>query len=281
MSSQSSLLQVGQQCSIDTCNVQDFLPFECRCNQVYCRDHIFPESHACAAVRPALTDAEVAESGSKVKKCDVEGCNKPTLYAFSSNPERESCEKCKQSHCVVHRYPDTHNCSPLDDSSSKDQPSVARQLLQKNFGSALSGSSTGPNRTRAPLLKKKVPTDPVKLAQFQKIELMKMRHKAIPADLKDKTSSVPPHQRLTVNVRYGQSQKVFWLRKTVSGGRAIDMLSTQLQVDPSLKVFLCRLDISTDEQELLRNDTELGKQIEDGSTLALVHELLQSDSSTS
>jgi hypothetical protein len=112
-----------------------------------------------------------------------------------------------------HRYPDTHSCSPPDTSSSKDGPSAARQLLEKNFGSTLSSSSTGSNRTTTPLLRKKVPTDPVKLAQYKKLELMKMRHKAVPADVKDKTSSVPADQRLTVNVRYGQSQKVFWLRK--------------------------------------------------------------------
>jgi AN1-like Zinc finger len=101
MNSQSNLLQVGQQCSIETCSLQDFLPFKCQCDQVFCRDHIFPETHLCTAIRPVLTNAEVAATGSKVKKCDVEGCNKPTLYAFSNTPDRESCENCKRSYCVL------------------------------------------------------------------------------------------------------------------------------------------------------------------------------------
>ena len=101
----------------------------------------------------------------------------------------------------------------LDNSASMPQPSAAQKLLEKNFGSALSNPSTTRSSSSRGSKKKRIPTDPLKLAQYKKIELMKMRSKATPADPKDKATSAPAEQRLTVNVRYGQNEKVLWLRK--------------------------------------------------------------------
>jgi hypothetical protein len=62
-----------------------------------------------------------------------------------------------------------------------------------------------------------MPTDPKKLAQLQKVELMRMRHRAMPADPKDKPGSVGVDQRLHVKVsrRGGPEgiEKIFWFRK--------------------------------------------------------------------
>jgi hypothetical protein len=63
---------------------------------------------------------------------------------------------------------------------------------------------------------RKVPTDPKKLAQLQKVELMKMRHRAVPADPKDKPGSIGIDQRLHVKVSCkGEeaAEKIFWFRK--------------------------------------------------------------------
>ena len=62
-----------------------------------------------------------------------------------------------------------------------------------------------------------MPTDPKKLAQLQQVELMRMRHRAMPADPKDKPGSVGVDQRLHVKVsRRGDPEgveKIFWFRK--------------------------------------------------------------------
>lgn len=42
---------------------------------------------------------------------------------------------------------------------------------------------------------------------------MKMRHRANPADPKDRTTSVPVDQRLHVKIIKADEEKVFWLRK--------------------------------------------------------------------
>ena len=53
---------------------------------------------------------------------------------------------------------------------------------------------------------------------MQKIELIKMRHRAIPGDPKDKLSSLLIDQRLHVKVKldiekYASREGVFWFRK--------------------------------------------------------------------
>lgn len=50
------------------------------------------------------------------------------------------------------------------------------------------------------------------------MELMKMRHRAIPGDPKDKMSAPPLEERLHVKVLVNdtQTEKVFWLRKVRS-----------------------------------------------------------------
>lgn len=91
---------------------------------------------------------------------------------------------------------------------------AARAILAKNFPStARSTKNTGTAR-QAARIPAKVPTDPIKLAQYQKLELMKLRHRAVPGDSKDEQTSVPSDQRIHVKV-IGESktERFFWFRK--------------------------------------------------------------------
>lgn len=65
-----------------------------------------------------------------------------------------------------------------------------------------------------------LPTDSQKLAQLRKVNLMKLRHKAVPGDPKDRSSTVPVDQRFHVTVRleiFGRSAKeiALWFRKVM------------------------------------------------------------------
>ena len=99
-----------------------------------------------------------------------------------------------------------------------------------------------------------MPTDPKKRAQLQQVELMRMRHRAVPADPKDKPGSVGVDQRLHVKASCrGESEgveKIFWFRKvtflfcpaspdcpltsprtqSVGTGRALDILARHFNV---------------------------------------------------
>jgi hypothetical protein len=111
-----------------------------------------------------------------------------------------------------HRDASQHAC-PVAEPVPAPKNEVAHALLAKHFPSVATGSSNkpvdGPSR--------KVPTDPKKLVQFQKVELMKMRHRAVPADPKDKPGSIGIDQRLHVKVRCKGDremvEKIFWFRK--------------------------------------------------------------------
>lgn len=90
---------------------------------------------------------------------------------------------------------------------------AAHNVLAKHFQTV---NKAGASSASKPTIKKR-PTDPKKLAQLQKIELMQMRHRAIPGDPKDKPDSVLVDQRLHVKIKdevdAKGKDKVFWFRK--------------------------------------------------------------------
>jgi len=99
----------------------------------------------------------------------------------------------------------------VDPAGENKAESCARALLKKNFGTKIvAGGSARPKVAAAT---KKPPTDPVKLAQWKKVELMKLRHRAVPADVKDKGQSPPVDQRLTLKVVFNNNEKSFWFKK--------------------------------------------------------------------
>jgi hypothetical protein len=60
-------------------------------------------------------------------------------------------------------------------------------------------------------------SDPVKLAQWKKVQAMKMRHRAIPADPKDRNALVPMDERLHIRLTKNDTEKIFWFRKVCAG----------------------------------------------------------------
>ena len=46
---------------------------------------------------------------------------------------------------------------------------------------------------------------------------MKMRHRAIPADPKDRNASVPMDERLHIRLTQNDTEKIFWFRKVRAG----------------------------------------------------------------
>lgn len=89
---------------------------------------------------------------------------------------------------------------------------AAQKLLAKHFPSV----NAPPSSSRTV----KAPKDPKKRAQLQKIEMMKMRHHAVPGDPKDAATSVMIDQRLHLKIKledqdYPSNQGIFWFRKVI------------------------------------------------------------------
>jgi len=201
------LPQIGAHCSLPSCNVLDFLPLVCQCKATFCSQHISPDLHLCRAVH--TNNNAGTTSAPPVQRCALESCQKPSLPAYNKTGcsicHKLFCAECVSlvgsfvlciHPCPSHRHPETHNCpsQPIDAIASKSQYSA---VIQKSL------------RFRSA----KPPTDPTKLLQWRKMEVMKMRHRAVCGDPKDKTSSLPPDQRLHVKIHFQDADKVFWFRK--------------------------------------------------------------------
>ncbi|ETW85566.1 hypothetical protein HETIRDRAFT_448635 [Heterobasidion irregulare TC 32-1] len=274
-------------CALPSCNELDLLPIRCICGTQYCRKHFTRDAHACP-VDPAALRSTAAAAFAPLLRCALTTCSKPSLEAYTSSstaddPERISarCPRCHLAYCATHRTPVSHSC-PIPEPAPAPKDPSAHALLAKYFPSA--STSTVTSKPTPPPRQRSIPTDPKKLAQLQKLELMKMRHRAVPGDPKDSTrTAVPVDQRLHVKLSphaaessppgLGTSTKpesVFWFRKTTGTGRALDLLADHLHTSAPAGHFLQLAKISpTEEATVLRTDQPLVDQVEDGALLSI------------
>ncbi|KAI0710459.1 hypothetical protein C8T65DRAFT_829639 [Cerioporus squamosus] len=267
------LPSVGAHCSLPSCNLNDFLPIRCQCQQLFCRDHIAADVHHCPA-QQATQNTDTPSS--KLQRCAAQGCNKPSLESFIATPTDTTnrspavCSGCSQAYCAQHREPSSHACTPPPGTSVQpmiEKNATAKALLAKHFGSTTSGDTSS---TRTSTAK---PVNPKKEAQQRQIAAMKMRHKAQPGDPKDTAASVPMDQRLHLKVsRAGVagSESIYWFKKTIVTGRALDLLATHFKMTISDTQPLNLLFADGEAAgTALRTDQTLGVQVQDGSSLTL------------
>ena len=105
-----------------------------------------------------------------------------------------------------HRHPETHSCSPNLKSIVSGSLPQTKQNTIPAYGLLLSKQSFQARH-------KKIPTDPLKFEQYQKMESLKMRQRASPGDPKDKSAFVPPDQRLHLRIFIDDVERAFWFRK--------------------------------------------------------------------
>ncbi|KAI0668569.1 hypothetical protein C8Q78DRAFT_1047829 [Trametes maxima] len=267
----SGLVQVGAPCALPSCSLNDFLPIRCKCDKLFCRDHISPEGHRC----PLLAQLPNTNGPSlKLQRCAVSSCNKPSLEGYIANAGATTqrspalCPGCQQAFCAEHRDSKAHACAPLPPAGEPVQKNAAaKALLSKHFGSTSTRTSTSASHP-APT------SNPKKLAQQRQLAVMKMRHKAKPADPKDTAASVPVNQRLHIKVRRAEddltSEQILWFRKTIWAGRALDALGSLFKMTISDTQPLNLLYNDADGTTVvLKTDQALADQIPDGASLAL------------
>ncbi|KAI0714475.1 hypothetical protein C8Q72DRAFT_868744 [Fomitopsis betulina] len=218
---------IGAHCSLTSCNLNDFLPIRCACDQVFCRDHAPPDKHSCPVIadRIALGEERATEAREKCAKAD---CHRPSLESAVREGEAQErtstrCPGCGACFCAYHRDPASHSCAPTTP-TAPPKNEAARQLLAKNFPSSVAKS-----------------TPRVKKSANKQIAIMQMRRRAQPADIKDDRPSVnvPISDRLHIEVEVedglsggvrADCPKVFWLRKSIGTGRALDALAGRMGV---------------------------------------------------
>ncbi|KAF7359509.1 AN1-type zinc finger protein 1 [Mycena sanguinolenta] len=263
-------LEVGSQCSYPLCKEIDFLPIFCRCQLYFCREHSAADTHGCTYTRPI--EPRVSGPSAPLQRCAVDKCSKPSLESFiSSDAEGRTpakCPSCDASFCAEHRHPKSHSCIQAKPTEIPKNL-AARALLAKNFPSTSAKKAVTARRPPT-----KIPTDPVKLAQFRKLESMKMRQSAVPVDPKDKTAGIPQEERVHVKVAIDNSdtEKVFWVRKSMGTGRVLDLIASQLGISSSdaspLELFKV-VGPNPEDRVKCRNDQTFSTEVEEGSTLAV------------
>lgn len=173
-------LDVGRHCK--QCNLKDFLPIFCQyCQQNFCRTHIFEHS----GCNSRSISTPVAKSSGESLSC-----------AFCSQSSILTCTNCLKFVCPSHRFHDGCN-PPIVQSASPtatEKNLAAHALLAKHF----------PPKPNPPVVVMKKSQDP-------RIQLMKMRHKAIPLVPKD--LSTASTERIHFTVICGSQEKIFWCRK--------------------------------------------------------------------
>lgn len=172
-------LDVGRRCAV--CPAIDFLPVLCSCNRYFCKDHI--QSHFCQN-----QPSDQTQSFGKRELCALTNCDNHCIY---------TCTSCRSSYCVEHRHADSHNC--LSAQAKKTTTTTTKTVAKKAV------SKPPP----------KVPTNPAKLAQYRKLQLMKMRHHAVPLDLKEKNLPIDQRHHFKV-LMPDNAEKVFWAPKVSS-----------------------------------------------------------------
>ncbi|KAJ3770936.1 hypothetical protein FB446DRAFT_646151 [Lentinula raphanica] len=252
----SELLNVGKCCFI--CSEVDFLPTSCpHCQNKFCKDHIPLEAHSC----PLAHRTDSTDSFTKLQRCNLDGCNNLSLNASSSSSSEPTCTACQGSFCVGHREPVSHNCSFKEGAPKLPQRNeTARALLSKNFAQP---SSKTVVKRRIPAK----PTDPAKLAQFRKLELMKLRQRAYPLDPKHQKSTIPVDQRRFFKASMdNKPTKDLWMEKSVITGKVFDLLIAQFEIQSTetQKYQLFYIAEAEQKEAPLRYDQPLADQVHDG-----------------
>ncbi|KAJ7789327.1 hypothetical protein B0H14DRAFT_2944947 [Mycena olivaceomarginata] len=136
------LLSVGRQCSHQTCNLVDFLPFKCQhCDDSFCQEHFMDANEAVET--HFVRDCAVMTGKAKARStpvCARARCGK-ALFApirctvraplFSNNSDRAS-----------HRFPADHTCVPVANAAKTTTgPTAASRLLDLNTKASAAGGA--------------------------------------------------------------------------------------------------------------------------------------------
>jgi len=154
---------LGQHCSMPSCNQLDFLPFECgACHQIFCLEHRSFKAHNCGTAQennrvvpecPLCGELILVQAGEDVNtKVDAHisaGCPPTGVGKESQKPKRSNpcsahgcrggelvpiiCPYCKKNFCTGHRAPHEHRC-PYDPNAPIEVKAVSKEKMEKQKG---------------------------------------------------------------------------------------------------------------------------------------------------
>lgn len=133
--------EVGAHCSVQSCNLKDFLPFTCNgCKKVFCLEHFKPTKHSCPendvndakvftcplctkTIRVlhgeninltwethAATDCDPSYRAKKKNRKKKNRCAKKGCKTSLNLTNTMTCPLCRGKFCLKHRHKDDHIC---------------------------------------------------------------------------------------------------------------------------------------------------------------------------
>ncbi|KAF6215766.1 hypothetical protein GE061_000100 [Apolygus lucorum] len=151
---------LGKNCSEPSCNRLDFLPVKCdACGGIFCHGHMSYTGHNCVEGKKrdfqvpvcplcnkpvpskrgeapdiavgAHIDADCESDKAKTRRkkvyanrCNYKNCKKKEMVPLK-------CNQCGKNHCLAHRHPSDHECSPIN-TSSRNNMNQPRRPQQNN-----------------------------------------------------------------------------------------------------------------------------------------------------
>lgn len=88
---------LGEHCQFENCNQIDFLPLQCKCGKVLCREHFMEHclSSTCE-LAPKPEEAKL-RTDDKIFRCSEKSCKKGNFHEML-------CTKCNKHYCIDHRF---------------------------------------------------------------------------------------------------------------------------------------------------------------------------------
>ncbi|XP_064641155.1 AN1-type zinc finger protein 1-like [Lineus longissimus] len=232
-------LNIGEHCSVHSCQQLDFLPFECKwCHQIYCLSHRSPDDHQCKEYDKV--DLPTYD-GVRSLPCSLTDCRNNELVPVV-------CEHCRKNFCLQHRHQVDHNCSEYKVDSG--EPSKTAQHISKILEI---------QSAKAP----KKPIGRKSKATAAKVALMKIKMKAVGEKSMPETERV--YLQIMLPLQCTDRMKPMFFSKKWTIGRIIDGITKQLKLKNENNIAGAKkLRLFTDDgRTVIAADKTLEKCMED------------------
>lgn len=88
---------LGEHCQFGACNQTDFLPLQCKCGKVFCREHFNDHCHSGDCELAPKPKEVNLKNDDQIFRCSEKECKKGNLHEML-------CPKCNKHFCIEHRF---------------------------------------------------------------------------------------------------------------------------------------------------------------------------------
>ncbi|KAF2485153.1 hypothetical protein BDY17DRAFT_293026 [Neohortaea acidophila] len=281
---------IGAHCQMPFCHQLDFLPFRCEsCKGKFCLDHRTETAHQCsnagawaARQRAQLPSSSLPTKPRRTILTHEQQCSEPSCKTLINTPlvTGITCEKCRRSYCLKHRFGYEHDCdklTPPGPRAAATEKATAAFEKFKAWGVAKKAAIPAP--PSMPQSKAKQTS----AAQLQSLSTLKRTAKG--------DDKVPVEKRVYVFVETASdsvTSKIpkgnFFYSAEWSVGRVLDLAAKSLHVEnvnnrseseeEKLRVF------HVEGGRLLEFGEKLGQRVKNGQTIVLLRGVGPSMAST-